>query len=135
MGESRYLEFSCQSLEFSVNQGEVIQDRFTIYADDSQAEGSIYSSDTRMQLKENHFSGKEAVIEYCFDGSCVEAGSVVKGYFTIISNQGEYTLNYKILVQKPILQGSMGNVKNLFHFTNLAKTNWNEAVDLFYSPE
>lgn len=135
MGESRYLEFSCQSLEFSVNQGEVIQDNFTIYAKDSLAEGDIYSSDTRMQLEITHFSGKETVVAYCFDGSCVEDGGIVRGYFTIISNQGEYTLNYKILVQKPILQGSMGNVKNLFHFTNLAKTNWEEAVGLFYSPE
>ena len=135
MGESRYLEFSCQSLEFSVNRGEVVTDSFTIYADSKDSEGDIYSSDTRMQLVTQHFQGEETVVEYCFDGSCMEAGGVVKGHFTVISNQGEYTLNYQIQVQKPILQGSMGNVKNLFHFTNLAKTNWEEALDLFYSPE
>lgn len=135
MGESRYLEFSCQSLEFSVNRGEVVTDSFTIYADSKDAEGDIYSSDTRMQLVTQHFQGEETVVEYCFDGSCMEAGGMVRGHFTIISNQGEYTLNYQIQVQKPILQGSMGNVKNLFHFTNLAKTNWEEALDLFYSPE
>ena len=135
MGESRYLEFSCQSLEFSVNQGEVVTDSFTIYADSKDAEGDIYSSDTRMQLITQHFSGEENVVEYCFDGSRIEAGGIVRGQFTIISNHGEYTLNYQVMVQKPVLQGSMGNVKNLFHFTNLAKTNWEEAVELFYSPE
>lgn len=135
MGESRYLEFSCQSLEFSVNQGEVVRNSFTIYAGSMDAEGDIYSSDTRMQIMMQHFSGEETVVEYCFDGSCIEAGGMVRGYFTIISNQGEYTLNYQVHVQKPILQGSMGIVKNLFHFTNLAKSNWEEAVDLFYSPE
>ncbi|MCR5673216.1 MAG: DUF5717 family protein, partial [Lachnospiraceae bacterium] len=33
-----------------------------------------------------------------------------------------------------IVRGSLGNVRNLFHFTNQAQINWNEAVDLFYSP-
>lgn len=135
MRESGYLEFSCQSLEFSVNQGEVIQDSFVIYAGSMDAEGDIYSSDTRMQIITSHFCGEETVIEYCFDGSCIEAGGTVKGCFTIISNQGEYTLSYQVMVQKPILQGSLGNIKNLFHFTNLAKYNWEEAVELFYSPE
>lgn len=135
MRENRYLEFSCPSLEFSVNQGEVIQDSFVIYAGSTDAEGDIYSSDTRMQVMLQHFCGEETVVEYCFDGSRMEAGGVVKGYFTVISNQGEYTLPYQISVQKPILQGSMGNIKNLFHFTNLAKTNWEEAVELFYTPE
>lgn len=135
MGESRYLEFSCQSLELCVNQGEVITDSFMIYAGSKDAEGDIYSSDTRMLLMTQHFCGEETVVEYCFDGSHVEAGGIVRGHFTIISNQGEYTINYQISVQKPVLQGSMGDVKNLFHFTNLAKANWEEAVDLFYSPE
>lgn len=135
MGESRYLEFSCQSLEVNVNQGEVVQGSFTIYGGSRDTQGDIYSSDTRMQLMTQQFNGEETVVEYCFNGSCVEAGSMVKGYFTVISNQGEYTLGFKIAVQRPILQGSLGNVKNLFHFTNLAKSNWNEAVELFYSPE
>lgn len=135
MRENGYLEFSCQSLEFSVNQGELIQDSFVIYAGSVDAEGDIYSSDTRMQVLTSHFGGEEAVIEYSFDGRCIEVGGTVKGYFTIISNQGEYTLAYQVTVQKPILQGSLGNIHNLFHFTNLAKSNWEEAVELFYSPE
>lgn len=135
MRENGYLEFSCQSLEFSVNQGEVIQDSFVIYAGSMDAEGEIYSSDTRMQVLTSHFGGEEATIEYSFDGSCIEVGGTVNGYFTIISNRGEYTLPYQVMVQKPILQGSLGNIKNLFHFTNLAKSNWEEAVELFYSPD
>ncbi|MDE7222406.1 MAG: hypothetical protein K2O34_01335, partial [Acetatifactor sp.] len=31
-------------------------------------------------------------------------------------------------------QSSMGPVKNLFHFANLARSSWEEAVALFYSP-
>ena len=34
-----------------------------------------------------------------------------------------------------VIESSVGSIKNLFHFANLAKSNWAEAVNLFYSPE
>ena len=34
-----------------------------------------------------------------------------------------------------LVERSLGDIKNLFHFANLAKTDWREAVDLFYSSE
>ena len=80
MRENGYLEFSCQSLEFSVNQGEIIQDNFVIYAGGMDAEGDIYSSDTRMQVVTSHFCGEETVVEYCFDGSFIEAGGTAIQY-------------------------------------------------------
>lgn len=135
MEESRYLEFSCPNLEFSVNQGEAVQDSFIIYAGSEEAQGYLYSSDTRLQLMTPYFRGEESTIEYRFDAGAVAAGEDVRGQIDVISNQGEYTLEFQILVQKPVLQGSMGQVKNLFHFTNLAQSNWDEAVELFYSPE
>lgn len=128
-----YLEISCQNIEFSTEPGEIVEDSFTIYAADKYAEGKLYSSDTRMRLYEVEFRGEETQIGYSFDGTSVEAGSCVRGDFVIISNRGEYVVSYKINVQKPQLQSSLGNIRNLFHFTNLAQTNWEEAVALFYS--
>ncbi len=137
MGDNRekpdYLEFSCQNIEFSTEPGEIVEDSFTIYAADKYAEGKLYSSDTRMRLYEVEFRGEETQIEYCCDGTSVEAGGSIRGEFVIISNRGEYAISYNITVQKPQLQSSLGNIRNLFHFTNLAQTNWEEAVALFYS--
>ena len=137
MGDNRekpeYLEFSCQDIEFSTEPGEIVEDSFTIYAADKYAEGKIYSSDTRIRLYETTFGGVETQIEYCFDGTTAEAGSSIRGELVIISNCGEYVIPYKINVQKPQLQSSLGNIRNLFHFTNLAQTDWEEAVALFYS--
>ena len=137
MGDNRekpeYLEFSCQSIEFNTEPGEIVEDSFTIHAADKYAEGKLYSSDTRMRLYEIEFHGAETRIEYCFDGTSVEAGSIVKGEYVIISNRGEYVIPYRINVQSPQLQSSLGNIRNLFHFTNLAQTSWEEAVELFYS--
>ncbi|MDE6056127.1 MAG: hypothetical protein K2G55_20760, partial [Lachnospiraceae bacterium] len=137
MGDNRekpeYLEFSCQNIEFSTEPGEIVEDSFTIYAADKYAEGKLYSSDTRMRLYEVEFRGEETQIEYCCDGTSVETGGSIRGEFVIISNRGEYAISYNITVQKPQLQSSLGNIRNLFHFTNLAQTNWEEAVALFYS--
>lgn len=137
MGDNRekleYLEFSCQDIELNTEPGEIIEDSFTIQAADKYAEGKLYSSDTRVRLYEVEFRGMETTIGYCFDGTSVEAGSNIRGEIVIISNRGEYAIPYKISVQKPQLQSSLGAVKNLFHFTNLAQTNWEEAVELFYS--
>lgn len=128
-----YLEFSCQGIEFNTEPGEIVEDSFTIRAADRYAEGKLYSSDTRVRLYEVEFRGEETQVGYCFDGTAVEAGSIVRGEFVVISNRGEYAISYKINVQKPQLQSSLGNIRNLFHFTNLAQTDWNEAVALFYS--
>lgn len=139
MGENgrhqHYLEFSCESIELNVKAGEVLEGSFHIYSDWSYAEGRIYSSDTRMRLSDVEFRGKESEIGYCFDALAAEVGTTIKGEFDIISNCKEYTIPYKINVQKPQLASSIGNIKNMFHFTNLAQTSWNEAVELFYSPE
>lgn len=134
-GQVRYLEISCESLELSAKPEEIIEGSFTIQATDKYAEGKIYSSDTRMNLQLLDFQGQEFVVQYFFNAANTEAGSIIRGEFVIISNCGEYTIPFRITIQKPQLECSLGIVKNLFHFTNLAKANWEEAVALFYSPE
>lgn len=139
MGENgkqqRCLEFSCESIELSIRAGEMAEGSFHIYATEKNASGRIYSSDTRMKLSGFEFSGEKFEVNYCFDGSAAETGNTIKGQFDIISNCKEYTIPYKINVQKPQLMSSLGVVKNMFHFTNLARTNWEEATELFYSPD
>lgn len=139
MGESgkqqRSLEFSCESIELNIRAGEVFEGSFFIYADGKHEEGRIYSSDTRMCLSGAEFRGNEFEVKYSFDGTAAEAGNTIRGEFDIISNCREYTIAFKVNVRKPQLECSLGIVKNMFHFTNLAQTSWDEAVELFYSPD
>jgi hypothetical protein len=130
----KYLELSENTIELSAEPGTVLDSSFTITASDKYAEGKIYSSDTRVRLYENEFSGDNVTVYFCVNAANIEAGSAVRGEFTIISNYGEYTVSYRINIQNPQLECSIGHIKNLFHFTNLAQTDWNEAVDIFYSP-
>ena len=133
--QMRHLGFSCQNIEIDIKHNEVYEGHFRIYANNKNAECRIYSSDTRMQLVKLSFNGEVFLVEYRFDSNGIETGSHIKGEFTILSNYGEYTIPYSITVQKPQLHSSLGQIKNLFHFTNLAQANWQEAVELFYSPD
>lgn len=135
-GENGYLDFSCTKIELSVSQGENISGSFVIRGESgSIVNGRVISTDYRMECLTPDFNGRESEIAFVFHGDSVEEGESVKGAFRVISSQGEYALPFVITCEAHRLESSMGPVRNLFHFTNLAKSSWQEALDLFYSPD
>lgn len=134
--ENGSLDFSCSKLELSIKQGECREGSFKILSDGGRlTQGSVLSSDCRMECLTTEFVGSEEEIFFCFHGEELEEGDVVKGEFYVISNQGEYYLPFVVNVEYTVLTSSLGNIKNLFHFVNLAKTSPAEAVKLFYSAD
>lgn len=130
------LDFSQVKIEIQIKPGETYEGSFQIIGkEDKLTEGFVLSSDSRMECVTNHFLGGTEEIAFAFHGKGLEEGDVLKGYFYIISNQGEYSLPFVVMVSHTVLKSEMGDIKNLFHFANLAKANWMEAVRLFYSPE
>lgn len=130
------LDFSCPRIEISLHADETAEGSFTVYGPVGRmTEGYAVSSDLRMECVTQSFSGSQDEIHYRFDAHGMEEGEEVKGAFNIISNQGEYYLPFSVSVMPKVIVSSMGNIRNLFHFTNLAKSNWEEAVKLFYSEE
>ncbi len=129
------LDFSCPRLEITIQKGEVYEDSFMIYGlPEKFTKGYVLTSDSRMECFTKEFCGSEEEIHFRFKADGLEEGDVVKGEFYVISNQGEYYLPYVVSVAYHILDSSLGPIKNLFHFANLAKTNMDEAMKLFYSP-
>lgn len=134
--DNRTLEFSTPVITLSAEQESVCEGSFTIFGPENEVtEGSISTTSTRMICPVDSFAGAENVIPYSFDTFGLSVGDCVKGEFRIISNQGEYMIPYDIRIEASNLDTSLGNIKNLFHFTNLARTNWDEAVSLFHSDE
>lgn len=134
--ENGSLDFSCTKLELTLYKDEMIEDSFRIYGPKGGiTKGQVFSSDMRMQCHTQEFIGEEEEIFYSFDAAGMEEGTVIKGEFYVISNQGEYYLPFVVSISHRILESSLGSIKNLFHFTNLAKSNWQEAMRLFYSPD
>lgn len=130
------LDFSCAKIEINISAGECFEGSFHISSTPGYlTDGFINTTDFRMECLTPDFSGNEAEIGFCFHGENLEEGDVVKGVFNIVSNHGEYYLPFVVSVVHTALNSSIGTIKNLFHFANLAKSNWQEAVKLFYSPE
>ena len=134
--ENGMLDFSCAKIELSIKKGELYEGSFHVYAPEGLfVNGNVFSSDWRMECLTGEFSGSDGEIFFRFHGEKLDEGDVVKGTFDIISNQGEYYLPFVITVSHMVPESSIGSIRNLFHFANLAKSNWNEAVQLYYTPE
>lgn len=134
--DAHSLDFSSPVIELTLREGESYEGSFFIYGPENQlTEGSVSSSRLKMQCLVEHFSGQQEEIPYRFDAGGMAGGDTFKGEFRIISNQGEYLIPYTVKIEENTLQSELGNIKNLFHFANLARTNWEEAVSLFYSKD
>lgn len=134
--EKGTLEFSTARIELALSPHEVFTGSFFINAVAGRlTEGHVYSNDIRMKLITDSFSGLKSEIGFTYSAMGLEEGDSLRGEIYVISNQGEYYLPYTVTITHESLNTSLGGIKNLFHFTNLAKSNWEEACKLFYSED
>lgn len=134
--EKSELSFSESRIEINLPAGEDCEGSFHLSGKPEYiTEGYIYTSDNRMECLTKQFSGTEEEIGYLFHGKGMEAGDVLQGSFYVVSNQGEYELPFVVMTVGKTLTTSLGEMKNLFHFANLAKSSWTEAVRLFYQTD
>ena len=129
------LLFSTARIEADIPQGQLFEGNFVLSSEDGRDfSATIYTSCMRLVCRNDHVEEEpSATIRFVFDSTGLEPGDVVKGDIQVVSNAGEYYLPFVISISYGIVQSSLGNVRNLFHFTNQAQVNWDEAVDLFYS--
>lgn len=137
-GKSEYgtqtLEFDVPLIKLACMAGKPCEGSFSILTHGEQeAVGHVCVTDYRMQCPEKEFKGKDLEVPFVFDACGMESGDTAKGEFVVISNFGEYYLPYEITLQPEQLMGQLGEIRNLFHFANLAKTDWEEALKCFYS--
>lgn len=133
--ENGELAFSESRIEIDLRAGEDYEGSFRLIGNPAHVTGGyVYTSDSRMECLTKQFFGTGEEIGYLFHGKGMEIGDVLQGSFYVVSNQGEYELSFVVMVSAKTLHTSLGAMKNLFHFANLAKSNWAEAVQLFYHP-
>ncbi len=130
----RSLDFSTARVELSMGPDETVEGSFTIFSQENvPVYGKVTATDLRMEILAGEFSGSPYEVPFRFNAKGLTKGDVLKGDFRIVSNQGEYVLPFLVNVRIDHIASSLGDIKNLFHFANLAKTDWEEAVKLFYS--
>lgn len=130
------LDFSSTRIEITMHPDEEYMGSFFVScAPGKLTEGYVCCYENRMTVLTDTFSGTKAEIGYSFSAVGLETGDVVKGELYVVSNHGEYYIPFVVSVVSETLTSSIGPIRNLFHFANLARTNWDEAVKLFYFEE
>jgi len=97
--------------------------------------GVLYVTGKILALGRTDFIGAECEVEYDVDASTLQTGEEHIGTISIVSDCGEYQIPFRIQVTEPSFQSSVGNIKDLFQFANLARLNWGEALGLFSSAD
>ncbi len=131
------LTFSIDSVNEVLRPGEVYEGSFTIYgAEGRVANGFVTSSEPAVKLLVNEFAGARETIAFSVSAgeSQADGADVIEGEFCILSDEGEYRIPYRFSCMQEAPSSSLGQIRNLLHFTNLARSSWKEAVKLFYEP-
>jgi hypothetical protein len=128
------LIISEEKVEFTVVEGEDYEGSFTIEAkQEIMLRGLVYSNHPRMEVLTPQFEGEQVRIRYKFHSFGLYEGLTEKGDFDIICNQAKISLSFCASISKRYATTSIGPIKNLYDFSCLAKENWTEAYQLFYS--
>ena len=128
------LNFSLQNIEIILHKGETAEGFFQVTSSNGEpVKGNVYTSDLRMSCVEREFCAVDPLIHYRFESKGLEEGTVAQGEIMLVTERGEYSVPYQITIRPEEITSTLGNIRNLFHFANLAKSNWKEAVQLFYS--
>lgn len=141
------LTFSADAVSGVLQPGVDYEGSFTIYGPEGRvANGFVISSEPAVKLLNREFAGARETIAFTVGAQTAEeedgrAGcgegerASIEGEFRILSDAGEYRLPYRFVCRRKLPDSSLGPVRNLIHFSNLARTAWQEAVKLFYQPD
>lgn len=128
------VSFSTERIELVFVKDEERKGSFGLYCKGNlPILGVCHSNNPRMKVVNSQFRGFDIDIEYLFDSHGMEPGDAVEGEFILLTDKGEFTLPFVCVREVEYVYSSLGHIKNLFHFANIAKSNWNEAVNVFYS--
>lgn len=79
------------------------------------------------------FLGTVSTIHYIVDTNGLQKDDVIKGKFDVISNAGEYFLEYAFTVTAQFLKTNENDIADLFQFANFTRDYPEEAVAVFLS--
>ncbi|MCR5746812.1 MAG: DUF5717 family protein [Lachnospiraceae bacterium] len=134
------LSVDVKKIEGTCRVGGIVTGSFTLYDQNTDHIAfMIRTTQRRIEIDAKNYNGlinEDGIkINYSINTFGLDQGTVFKGSISIISNRGEKRLPVIISVIRDEISSSQGPVRNLFHFTNLARENFSEAVNIFYTDE
>lgn len=129
------LEFDVVRVSIEAEANTVFQGNFDVRILSPQgAQGYVYTTDMRMQTSNQKFKGCNLTVPFLYNTTGMEPGDEAYGEFNLVTSIGEFSLPYEVMIKGKMLKGELGEIRNLFHFANLARVNWKQARECFVSP-
>lgn len=134
--ELPFISLSEDEIRITMEAGKTQEGKLTIRnSADRSMKGVLYTSNRLFTLEQEFFCGVENTITYQFNAAYLKAGDVIQGELSIICDCGEHKLPFCAQVEAPYCNTSIGKVKDLFQFANLARMDWTEAKKVFRSED
>lgn len=131
-----YISFNTTSIFFSVDANDTYTGGFQIESKDYKSvRGMIYTSTFRMKAKITSFDDKKIYIPFTFNANGLMPGEKIKGKFTIITDVGEYEIDFCASVNIVTIDNKYGTFSNLEEFRELAFSSYDSAFKCFTSPK
>ncbi len=139
-GDFEYeLPFICLSEEeisITVEAGKILKDSFIISnSAGKRMKGVVYSSHKLLQVENPRFDDTENTVYYQFNAAYLKEGDRITGELNIVCDCGEKVLPFLVQAEGSYCMTSLGKIKDLFQFTNLARMDWPEAKKVFRSED
>lgn len=129
------LQVTEKEIQIEVNAGEQKEHIFTVTNELGRPMRGTVTSDCHfLEFPSSIFQGVTNEITCIFHAETLTPGETVKGTICIVSDCGTKKIPFTGNTGVPSCEVSTGKIKDLFHFTNLAKENADEASSLFRNP-
>lgn len=132
--EAPKLSLSASEISLETKVGENCRgELFFGAADHRRIKGMVMSSNRRLLLAKDKFSGTDICIPYGVDVKGLKPGDRLDTILTINSNLGEYQVPVHVQVTKSQIRTSQGEIHSLNEFVRLAQKDYREAFRLYTS--
>ena len=134
--EKPALRVPSQTIVFEVLENSVYRGEFQIQSEDEQKKirGLVECGNPHIICLTPQFDAACATVKFEYHAKELTAGCPDCGEFVIVSSSGEYQVPFRADIIRYYCSSSIGKIKTLNDFSNLAKLNWQEALGVFQNP-
>ena len=130
------VQFSQTYLQLKVEAGSICSGSISVVSkNDIPMKMMVYDDACFLHLDEHSIIGCNGKISYTFSGENKIRGNVYDGNLHIIGNGIEKTIPYNIEIVAPFIDLDKVAIEDLMKFSELAESDWEKAIDIFYCDE
>ena len=129
------LLFDPPVLTITAAAGKTYEGEFHIDVDGPRdTKGHICVTNLHMECSTQPFKGHSMRVPFVFHTDGMLPGDYEKGEINVITDMGEYCYPYEVQIAPSSMPSDLGEIRNLFHFINLARVNPAQALSCFMDP-